>query len=128
MGTASGTFEIDLRPDGAELDGAAARFAFTKTFAGDLAGTSTGLMLSAGDPGAGSAGYVALEAVTGTLGGRSGGFVLHQAGRMAAGTQELDYRVVPGSGTGELAGIDGTLHLTVTDGVHRYVLDWALPD
>lgn len=128
MSAASGTFTVDLRPDGTELSGTAARFAFTKAFTGDLSGTSTGVMLSAGEPASGTAGYVALEAVQATVEGRTGGFVLQQLGRMADGEQELDYRVVPGSGTGGLTGIDGVLRLTIDDDTHHYTLEFTLAD
>jgi Protein of unknown function (DUF3224) len=124
---ARGTFDIDLKPGPTELGGAAGRFDFTKTFHGDLAGEGAGIMLSAGDPGQGSAGYVALETVSGQLGGRTGGFALQQFGTVLDGAQALTYEVVPGSGHGELAGITGTFALTVDDdGTHRYELDYRL--
>ena len=126
--TARGTFEVTMRPGAAELDGAVARFELEKTFAGDLEGTGTGVMLSAGDPQAGAAGYVAVETVRGRLGGREGGFALQQFGTMHPSGQVLHYEVVPGSGTGELAGITGTLHLDVDDdGTHRYALEHDVP-
>jgi hypothetical protein len=126
--TARGTFEVTMQPGAAELDGAVARFELSKTFAGDLEGTGTGVMLSAGDPQAGAAGYVAIEVVRGRLAGQEGGFALQQFGTMQAGTHVLHYEVVPGSGTGGLAGISGTLVLEVDDdGTHRYALDHDLP-
>jgi hypothetical protein len=125
--TASGTFDVTMRPGATELDGAVARFELTKTFAGDLTGSGAGVMLSAGNPGVGAAGYVAIETVTGRLGDREGGFALQQFGTMQGGEQRLEYEVVPGSGTGGLTGITGTLHLTVEDdGTHRYELRYAL--
>lgn len=78
-----------------------------KTFEGGMAGTSSGTMLSAGDPTAGSAGYVAIEAFTGTLDGRPGGFALQHSGTMNSGSQSLVIIVVPGSGTGALVGLSG---------------------
>jgi hypothetical protein len=126
--TARGTFVIQMRPGPAELDGAVSRFDFTKRFDGELAGTGAGLMLSAGELGTGSAGYVAIETVRGRLDGRDGGLALQQLGTMSRGEATLHYQVVPGSGTGELAGITGTLHLTVDDdGTHRYELAYELP-
>ena len=125
--TARGTFAVTLQPGAAELDGAVARFELSKTFTGDLAGTGRGLMLSAGDPQTGEAGYVAVETVRGRLAGREGGFALQQFGTMHAGAQVLRYEVVPGSGDGGLAGITGTLHLEVDDdGSHRYALEYDL--
>jgi hypothetical protein len=125
--TASGTFDVTMRPGATELDGAVARFELTKTFAGDLTGSGSGVMLSAGNPQVGAAGYVAIETVSGRLGDREGGFALQQFGTMQGGEQRLEYEVVPGSGTGGLTGITGTLHLTVEDdGTHRYELRYAL--
>jgi hypothetical protein len=126
--TAEGTFAVTMRPGAAELDGAVARFELSKTFTGDLEGTGAGVMLSAGDPQAGTAGYVAIETVSGRLGGRVGGFALQQFGTMEGGAQVLHYAVVPGSGTGGLAGITGTLRLRIDDdGTHRYALEHDLP-
>lgn len=120
---ARGTFEVDLRPAEPELDGLVGRFDFDKTFHGDLDARGAGVMLAAGDPGHGSAGYVAVESVTGRLDGVAGGFVLQQLGHLDQGAQTLTYQVVPGSGTGELALITGTLDLTIDDdGTHRYAL------
>lgn len=125
--TARGTFDVDLKPGPAELGGAAGRFEFSKTFYGELTGAGRGVMLSAGDPQRGSAGYVALETVAGTLGGLRGGFALQQFGTMLAGAQVLHYEVVPGSGTDELQGITGSLRLTIDeDGSHRYELEYEL--
>jgi hypothetical protein len=124
---ARGTFDIDLRPGPTELGGAAGRFDFTKTFHGDLDAEGAGVMLSAGDPQQGSAGYVALETVNGRLGSRTGSFALQQFGTVLDGAQTLTYVVVPGSGQGELAGITGTFALTVDDdGTHRYELAYRL--
>jgi hypothetical protein len=103
------------------------RFQLTKRFHGDLDGTGTGVMLSGGDPQAGQAGYVAIETVSGHLGSRHGEFALQQFGTMRAGQQALHYEVVPGSGSGELTGISGRLHLTIDqDGTHHYQLDYEL--
>ncbi len=127
MSTARGTFDVELSPMPPELDGAVSRFALTKRFHGDIDGTGAGVMLSAGDPQTGTAGYVAIETVRGRLGGRSGTFALQQFGTMRAGSQALHYEVVPGSGGGDLAGISGTFHLTIgEDGTHRYALDYEL--
>jgi hypothetical protein len=124
---ARGTFDVDLKPGAPELGGAVGRFDFTKTFHGDLDAEGAGVMLSAGDPRQGSAGYVALETLTGRLEGRAGGFALQQLGMVVDGAQTLTYEVVPGSGVGELTGIVGTLHLTIDDdGVHRYELDYRI--
>jgi hypothetical protein len=99
---------------------------FKKTYHGNLAGTSDGAMLTAGDPAAGSAGYVAMERFTGTLAGRSGSFVLQHAGTMLDRHDTLHVVVTPGSGTGELAGIAGTMKIAADGGTHRYTFDLTL--
>ena len=124
---AHGTFEVSITPQ--DSDDGIGRLAITKTWAGDLTGTGHGLMLSAGDPTQGRAGYVALEIVEGMLHGRPGSFAFHQLGVMNDGEQELRYDIVPGSGTGDLAGLTGSLELSIeADGTHRYDLGYTLPD
>lgn len=124
---AHGTFKVDFTPGQAELDGAIARMEFTKQFDGDLNGTGRGLMLSAGNPGTGNAGYVAIETLSGQLHGRAGGFALQQFGTMLDGTPALHYAIVPGSGRDALQHISGELALTIdADGTHRYALTYEL--
>ena len=113
------TFEIQLTPAEANHPGTG-RFTFTKSWAGDMVGTSSGEMLSAGDPGAGNAGYVAIEVFDGSVDGRVGTVVFTQLGTMTDGEASLDYRIAPGSGTGDLAGLTGALVLEIdSDGTHR---------
>lgn len=120
---AQGTFEVELVPAASELGGAVSRFELRKQYHGDLEATATGMMLSGGDPASGAAGYVAIEAVRGTLRGRTGGFLMMQLGAMQDTSHYLDYRVVPGTGEGELAGLTGTLALHIeADGTHRFAL------
>ena len=121
---AQGTFEVTITPQ--DSDDGIGRLAIAKTWSGDLAGTGHGLMISAGDPTLGSAGYVALETFDGSLHGRAGTFAFQQLGVMHDGDQHLDYRIVPGSGTGALVGITGTLALTIDERGHTYVLTYAL--
>jgi hypothetical protein len=124
---ARGTFDVQLTPAEPELAGAVGRFEFTKTFRGDVEAVGVGVMLSGGDPRQGSAGYVAIETVSGRLGDRVGEFALQQFGVMSAGAQTLHYEVVPGSGRGALEGLAGTVRLTVDrDGTHRYELEYRL--
>jgi hypothetical protein len=123
--TATGTFEVTITP--ADDDRGIGRMLVAKTWSGDLEGSGHGQMLSAGDPTSGSAAYVAVEVVTGRLHGRRGSFAFAQHGVMRPGGQELTYAVVPGSGTDDLTGIEGTLALTVDDRGHSYVLTYALP-
>ena len=98
----TGTFEVKVVPE--SITGKAPvpgmmQMSIDKTFHGDLDGTSKGSMLTAGDPKAGEAGYVALEVVTGTLKGRAGSFALMQRATMSGGGQAMEVSVVPGSGT-----------------------------
>jgi len=128
---ASGTFEVKMSPqapDEGDSGGGIARMLLDKRFAGDLEGTSKGQMLAAMTSVAGSAGYVAIEQVTGALGGRSGGFVLQHSGTMTRGTPQLTVSVVPDSGTGELQGLTGTMQIIVEEGRHSYVFDYTLGD
>ena len=123
---AHGTFDVTLTPQAPDETGIG-RLDLAKVWHGDLEATSVGLMLSAGDPARGRAGYVALEVVTGSLHGREGGFSFLQYGVMRGDEQELRYQVVPGSGTGALADLEGTLTLTIdADGTHTYDLGYTL--
>lgn len=128
---ARGTFTVTLQPAG-EADAAdgvtRGRIALEKTFTGDLAGSGRGEMLTALTAVEGSAGYVAMERIIGTLHGRRGSFVLQHSGTMQRGTQQLTITVVPDSGTAELAGLAGTFHLEIVDGEHRYALEYTLPE
>lgn len=99
-----------------------------KTFHGELEASSTGEMLAAGTAVNGSAGYVALERVTGTLNGKRGSFILQHSGTMSRGTAELIVTVVPDSGTDDLTGISGKMNITIAaDGTHSYDLAYTLP-
>jgi hypothetical protein len=125
---ASGTFEVQLTPQGAdEARGQApGRMSIAKRFQGDLEAVSTGQMLTAGTPVKGSAGYVAIEQVTGTLHGRAGGFVLQHSGTMTRGAPRLSITVVPDSATGALAGLAGTMSIEIRDGAHFYEFEYTL--
>jgi hypothetical protein len=127
---ARGTFEVKMTPqpvqDGVG-DPGIGRMALDKQFQGDLEATSKGQMLAAGTDVSGSAGYVALDRVSGTLHGRSGTFALQHSGTMTRGTPQLSITVIPDSGTGELLGLAGTLAITITDGQHFYDFEYTLP-
>jgi hypothetical protein len=129
VSTAHGTFTVDIsaRPHDPDTAGLG-QMQLAKTWAGDLEASGHGLMLTGGDSASGTAGYVAMEVVEGRLQGRAGSFALQQFGTMREGEPHLVYEVVPGSGTGDLAGISGTLELTITDGTHHYALHYDLPD
>lgn len=127
MDTASGTFDVTMAPGAAELAGQLGRFEIDKTFHGDVEATGTGVMLTAGDPAAGAAGYVAMEVVSGQIHGKSGTFALQQFGQMNAAGSEMRYEIVNGSGTGDFLGVHGVLELTAEDGIHHYELNYELP-
>jgi hypothetical protein len=98
-----------------------------KTFSGDLVATSQGEMLAFRSTVPGSAGYVALEVVTGTLHGRSGSFVLQHSSTMTRGVPTQSITVVPDAATGDLLGLTGSLVITITEGQHFYQFDYSLP-
>lgn len=123
---ATGTFDVKLTPQ-ATPDSAVGRMSIDKQFHGDLEGTSKGEMLMHGTATAGSAGYVAMEQVTGALAGRSGTFVLQHSGTMNRGAPQLTVTVVPDSGTGQLVGLTGKMTIDIVDGKHLYTLDYSLP-
>ena len=129
---ASGTFEVKLtpqKPDNPEAEGAnLGRMSIAKQFSGDLQATSQGEMLAAGTDVKGSAGYVALERVCGTLHGRAGTFVLQHSGTMTRGVPQLSVSVVPDSGTGALTGIAGAMTIRMADRDHFYEFEYTLPD
>ncbi|MBO6587105.1 MAG: DUF3224 domain-containing protein [Gracilimonas sp.] len=126
----SGEFEVKLNPIKAYAEGAEGislnRMSIDKTFYGDLNATSKGEMLSAMTPVKGSAGYVAMEQVTGTLSGKNGSFVLQHYGIMNKGEQQLILEVVPDSGTDELEGLKGKMAINIADGKHFYEFKYSL--
>lgn len=128
---ASGTFEVKMVAQAAEEnigDASVGRMALDKIFSGDLDATSKGQMLAMRTAVDGSAGYVAMERVVGTLHGLSGSFALQHSGLMTRGAPELSIIVVPDSGTGQLTDIAGTLAIKIIEGQHHYAFDYTLPD
>ena len=128
---AKGPFEVKLAPqkaDNPQAEGSGhGRMSIDKRFVGDLEATSQGEMLSFMSTIKGSAGYVAMERVTGSLGGRKGSFVFQHSGTMNRGTPELSVTVVPDSGTGELTGLSGSMKIIIApDGKHSYEMTYAL--
>lgn len=125
---AVGTFEVKLAPQSTDdVDGVPlGRMSIDKQYRGDLEGTAKGEMLTALTPNQGSAGYVAIERVTGTLHGRRGSFVLQHNGLMTRGAQSLKIVVVPDSGTGELAGISGEMTIKIEGAKHSYEFEYVL--
>jgi hypothetical protein len=122
---ASGTFEVKLTPQEGVAEGLG-RMSIEKTFRGDLEATSAGEMLTAGTAVKGSAGYVAIERVVGTLHGRGGSFVLQHSGTMTRGAPQLTITVVPDSGTDELVGLIGTMAIIIEGGGHSYEFDYTI--
>ena len=123
-GRASGTFEVKVEP--ITTDGFP-RMKLTKQFAGDLVGTSEGEMMAFSSPVKDSGAYVAIERVSGSLGGRKGTFALVHSGTMRRGGEfKLTIRVVPDSGTEELTGLTGTMEIIIEGKKHFYKFDYAV--
>lgn len=127
---AKGSFTVEMKPqsepnvaEGVSLG----RMSLDKRFEGDLVATGRGEMLTALTSVKGSAGYVAMERVAGTLHGRSGSFTFQHTGTMNRGAQQLSITVVPDSGAGSLAGISGTFKLNIVEGKHFYEFEYSLP-
>jgi hypothetical protein len=125
---ASGTFDVKMKPqrDDNVGDPTVGRMSLDKQFHGDLEATSKGQMLAVSSEVKGSAGYVAMERVNGTLHGKSGSFALQHTGTMNRGEPHLSITVVPDSGTGDLVGIAGKMTINIVDGKHFYKFDYTL--
>jgi len=126
---AKGTFEVKMSPQTwseSSEDATLARFRLDKQYHGDLEAASQGQMLSAGTSEKGSAGYVAIEKVTGTLQVRNGTFVLQHNGTMNRGNPQLTIAVVPDSGAGELTGLGGSMTIEINEGKHSYEFCYTL--
>ena len=124
---AKGTFEVSIKPlpfEGAGKDAKLGRMSIDKVISGDLVATTQGQMLTGGTVTAGSAGYVAMEQVTGTLDGHKGGFILQHTATMNRGEPNMDIHVVPDSGTDELAGLAGDFKIQIVDGKHHYEFNY----
>lgn len=124
-----GSFDVKITPQ--PLAGPEGRWApgwmvIDKQLHGALEGTSEGVMLAVRTEEEGSAGYVAIERVSGTLDGREGTFVLQHSGLMDRGEKRLVIDVIPGSGTGELSGLRGTMGIVITEGKHEYEFEYEL--
>ncbi len=131
MARAAGSFEVQLTPAPEEESQAGTLLGgmlMVKQFHGDLEATSQGQMLTAGTSVPGSAGYVAIERVTGTLHGQSGSFVLLHTGLMNRSVPKLTIIVVPDSGTDQLTGLQGAMAIRIEDGAHSYEFEYSLPE
>jgi hypothetical protein len=128
---ASGRFEVKLTPLAPVEtvgDPTVGRMAIDKRFHGDLDATSKGEMLATRTAVEGSAGYVAMERVIGTLHGKSGTFALQHSGAMDRGVPVLSVTVVPDSGTGLLVGLTGKMSIIIDGGKHSYEFEYSLPE
>jgi hypothetical protein len=129
---ATGPFEVKLTPQDDKLDPTLGRMTIDKIFHGDLEATSKGQMLTASTDVKGSAGYVAVERVTGSLrtpaGIRTGSFALQHLGTLTRGTPQLSVTVVPDSGTGQLVGLTGKMNIIIDGGKHSYDFEYSLPE
>jgi hypothetical protein len=130
MKRATGTFDVKLAPQKPDNEVSEAanlgRMSIDKQFHGDLEATSKGEMLSAMGEIKGSAGYVALERVSGMLAGKKGSFVLQHSGIMDRGKPSLTVSVVPDSGTDELKGLSGTMKIIIEGAKHSYDFEYSL--
>lgn len=125
---AAGNFDVKLEPQTDEHTAGTAlmRLTIDKQFYGDLQAASKGMMLAAGTAINDSAGYVAIEQVSGMLAGKRGSFVLQHSGTSNRGVQTLHLHVVPDSGTRELTGLSGTMRIIIDNGAHAYEFDYEL--
>jgi len=121
-----GEFEVKLTPRDGAADGLG-RMSIEKRYTGALEASSRGEMLTASTEVAGSAGYVAVERVDGSLGGREGTFLLQHSATLTRGAPQLSIGVVPDSGTGELVGLVGRMTIEITGGKHFYVFEYTIP-
>jgi hypothetical protein len=122
---------VKLKPLTMEHSGADAtlgRMSIDKQFHGDLEAVSEGEMLTAGTGVKGSAGYVAIERVRGTLDGRDGAFILQHSGIMTRGVPQLTVTVVPDSGIGQLTGLAGKMDIKIVNGKHSYEFEYTLAE
>ncbi len=127
---AEGPFPVTraAEPVHAAAEGLLGRHTLAKAYHGALEATATGEMLSAGTATPGSAGYVAIEKVTGTLEGRPGSFYLQHSGTLTRGVGTLAIHVIPDSGTDGLTGLKGTMQIVIAEGgAHSYVFEYELP-
>ena len=124
---AKGSFDVTITPQESAPDATVARMLLYKEFHGDLEAIAHGEMMAASEPLTGAGVYVALDRVTGTLHGRSGSFLIAHRGVRNADGQELSIVIVPGSGTGQLTGITGTLGIEIVGKEHFYSVEYELP-
>jgi hypothetical protein len=125
---AKGSFDVKITPQDSAPDAAVARMLLYKEFHGDLDAIAHGEMMAAQEPLTGAGVYVALDRVTGTLHGKSGSFLMAHRGIRNADGQELSIVIIPGSGTGQLTGITGTLGIEIVEKKHFYSVEYEVPE
>ena len=125
---AHGTFTVKVQPLTPAPAEGLSRFSLDKEIHGDLEATSKGEMMGGGDYKQGTAGYIAIEMITGTLNGKHGSFALQHSSTMDQSGSKMNIVVVPGSGTGELKGIAGAFTIKIENGQHFYDFDYTLPE
>ena len=127
---AKGTFTVNLNPLTIDFPGTEGnnlgRMRIEKNYSGELTASGHGEMLSVRTAVPQSAGYVAIEQVTGTLAGKRGSFILQHYGLMSPDGESLTMEIVPDSGTGEWQGIAGRLTIQRTGDEHAYQLEYDL--
>lgn len=127
---AAGPFDVKVipqAPSDASDPSIVGRMLLDKKFHGELEATSKGEMLAASSTSEkGSAGYVAIERVTGKLNGLEGSFHLQHTGSMNRGAPSLSITVIPDTGTGDLAGLSGSMTIDISDGKHAYTFDYTI--
>lgn len=125
----SGMFDVSLNPLESDLEVKNGlnfgMIAIDKTFHGTLNARSKDQMLNASTAIKDSAGYVAIEKVSGNLDGKDGSFLLQHYGIMNRGKNQLLLEVIPDSGTGRLTGTSGKMDIFVKDGKHLYVFEYT---
>lgn len=125
---AKGSFDVTITPQETADEAPVARMLLYKEFHGDLEAIAHGEMMAAHEPLTGAGVYVAIDRVVGTLHGKGGSFLIAHRGIRNAEGQELSIVIVPGSGTGQLAGITGTLGIEIVEKQHSYTMDYTLPE
>ena len=127
MPKAQGTFIVDIRPLTPGPAEGIGRYTINKQIDGDLQASTIGEMFTGGDPKRGAAGYVAIERVIGKLHGRYGSFALQHFATIDGNGHSMQVIVAPGTGAGELEGIEGKFKIRAEDGIHFYDFEYSLP-
>ena len=123
---AKGAFDVTITPQETAADAPVSRMLLYKEFHGDLEAIAHGEMLAGFEPLTSAGVYVAIDRVSGTLHGRGGSFLIAHRGIANAGGQTLDIVIVPGSGTGQLEGITGTVGIDIVEKKHFYTVEYEL--